>query len=130
MAADTAWHLPTGGAVPVGGVGREDTRGHPPSCASSALRWPAIIHAWVSRTSSPGDDRAITWGEWSGRYSAGGRWMEMSHSWHRATNRSWSVGWAAHRSPSSVVRHGCVGWKRQRAVRSLWRVDRWIKGFG
>ena len=31
-----------------GGVGREDTRGHPHRRASSTLRWPASIHAWVS----------------------------------------------------------------------------------
>ena len=124
MAADTVWHLPTGGGgVPLGGVGREDTRGLPPWCTSSALRWPAIIHVWVSWTSSRGDDRAITWGDRSGRYSAGGKWMEVSHWWHRATNRSWSMGWAAYRSLSSVVRHSCAGWKRQRAVRSPWRVD-------
>ena len=40
----------------------------------------------------------------SGSWSAGGRWMEISHWWHRATNKSWSVGWAAHRSPSFEVR--------------------------
>ena len=90
--AVTSWQRPTGGAVPTGGVGRGDTRGHPFCCASSALRWPASIHAWVSWTSSPRDDRAITWGAWSGRWLAGGKWMEMSHWWHRATNKSWSVG--------------------------------------
>ena len=58
----TAWQRPIGGAVPTGGVGRGDTRGHPFCCASSVLRWPASIHAWVSWTSSPGDDKAIAWG--------------------------------------------------------------------
>ena len=77
-----------GGGVPTGGVGREDTRGHPPWCACSVLQWPATIHAWVSWTSSPGDDKAITWGAWSGRCSAGGKGTEMSHWWQRATNRS------------------------------------------
>ena len=90
--AVTAWQRPTGEAVPTGGVGRGDTRGHPFCCASSALRWPASIHAWVSWTSSPGADRAITWGVWSGRWLAGGKSMEMSHWWHTATNKSWSVG--------------------------------------
>ena len=71
--AVTAWQRPIGGAVPTGGVGRGDTRGHPLCCASSVLRWPASIHAWVSWTSSPGDDRAITWGVWSGRWPSGGQ---------------------------------------------------------
>ena len=48
MAAVTAWQRPTRGAVPVGGVRREETGGHPPRCANAALRWPSIIHAWVS----------------------------------------------------------------------------------
>ena len=118
-----------GGGLPVWGLERDDTRGHPAWCASSAPQWPVIIHAWVSWTLSPREDRAITWGEWSGRYLAGGKWMEMSHWWHRATNRSWSVGWAAHKSQSSVVTHGSMGWKHQKAVRSPWRVDRQTREF-
>ena len=86
--AVTAWQRLTGGAVPTGGVGRGDARGHPFRRASSVLRWPASIHAWVSWTSSPGDERASTWGVWRGRWLSGGKWMAMSHWWHRATNRS------------------------------------------
>ena len=52
--AVTVWLRPTGGTVPTGGLGREDTRGRPPWCASSALRWPAIIHACVLDLESTG----------------------------------------------------------------------------